>query len=70
MWGTLFAFRPNLRTPVSYASAETLIYNAWYPKSANTTRRPRLPLLVDGISMEVRMPGLGMYAELLADTEL
>jgi hypothetical protein len=27
-----------------------------------------LPLLMDGIIVEVRVPGLGMYAELLDDT--
>jgi hypothetical protein len=27
-----------------------------------------LPLLMDGITVEVRVPGLGMYAELLDDT--
>jgi hypothetical protein len=54
--------------PVTRTSPESLILSSWYPKSANTTLRPGLHLYVDGITVEVRVQGLGVYTELLADT--
>jgi hypothetical protein len=56
------------RSTCQYIRSHPLERDATGTAHGVSTYVVELPLLMDGITVEVRVPGLGMYAELLDDT--